>query len=244
MGATHVTPSTQPGGHTDGSPLSSDLDSTGFKGLPPFVDVVYGAVFGYGVFKTAEASHFDTSAQGGGVPLFLLVVTSIYLLFDYAQARMCTEKNGYRGLTRYALDIFIAIAFLFAYEEAARRSPYYLVALSILLILGGIWVQVLHKEHTDLKLNMRTLTLTHFLAAAVLAAVFLVGKIGAYKGVWDKWVNISVGSAFLLYSAIVSVFTDGALSDLEKGLLPIIPFYGPLHAVKRFLHLDYHQPQR
>src|SRR6266852_4877196 len=121
-------------------PPSTDLDTRGFRGLPPFVDVVYGAVLGFGVFKMAEAIPLaQTRTKGGGAPLFLLLVSSTYLMFDYAQSRMCTEKYPYTNLIRYSIDMFVATAYIFVFVQAYHASPYYLVALSILLTLSAVW---------------------------------------------------------------------------------------------------------
>jgi hypothetical protein len=221
-------------------PLSPqpDPDPRGFKGLPPFVDVVYGAVLGFGVFKIEEAIRkAGIPARGNDTPLFLLMITSIYLMFDYAQARMCTEKNCYKALTRYALDVFIAIAFVFAYVEAYDASVYYLFSLSILLCLGALWIRSLDKEYPHLKLRLKLLTNTHYFAAAVLLLLLSIRLAGILEETWDRWINVAVGSAFLIYSFVLSLVThDTDLTELERGLLPIIPLYAPIRAFKRAFH--------
>ena len=128
-------------------PPQPHADSRGLKGLPPFVDVVYWAVLGFGVFKIEEAIRTtEIPAMGNQTALFLLVVTSFYLVFDYAQARMCIERYPYRTLTRYSLDVFSAIAFVFAFVAANRASPYYLLWLSILLFLSACWIVSLDRN--------------------------------------------------------------------------------------------------
>lgn len=216
-----------------------DGDPRGFKGLPPFVDVVYGAVLGFGVFKIEEAIRkAGTPARGNVTPLFLLMITSVYLMFDYAQARMCTEKHCYRQLTRYALDVFIAIAFVFAYVEAYNASPYYLLWLSILLCLGALWIRSLDKEYPDLRLRLKLMTNTHYFAAAVLLVLLFIRLAGILKETWDEWINFGVGFAFLIYSFVLSLVThDTDLTELERGLLPIIPLYAPIRAFKSAFHL-------
>jgi hypothetical protein len=220
--------------------LTPDSDPRGFRGLPPFVDVVYGAVLGYGVLQIAEAIlKYNKGARGNATPLYLLVVTTIYLMFHYAQNRMCTEKTGYKSLTRYGLDMFIAIAFVLAYVAAYRASRLYLLVLASLLILEECWVETLQSEHPELQLKgrLRLLRCTHFIPAGVVVLLFGFLTFSSYGDWLDRWINVIVPAAFVGYSVVLSFATAETCTDLERGLLPIIPFFGLVRRFKEFFGL-------
>jgi hypothetical protein len=217
-----------------------DADPRGFRGLPPFVDVVYGAVLGFGVFKIEEAIRVaGIPGKGNETGLFLSIVTSIYLVFDYAYTKMCIGKYPYRTLTRYTVDMFSAIAFVFAYvaaNKANRASPYYLLWLAILLTLSAFWIVSLDKEYPN-QIRRKFLTHSHAWPVMVLFLT-LIARLFDSTGVVDQWIIYCVGFAFLAYSfglSLVAYLTD--VNELERGLLPIIPFYALIDAFMKSFQL-------
>jgi hypothetical protein len=213
-----------------------DSDERGMRGLPPFVDVVYGAVFGYGIIEAAQAVlHWKPKQPGNGTPVFLLIVTSVYLLFDYAQGRMFTEKHPYKGLTRFTLDLMIAGAFTVAYVTAASASTKYLLALAAILFLGAWWVSECRKEYPT------ELPRRHFIVVCHIAPLVAVLAIWAlrflpYPWITDRWhahVNLTVCLLYLAYCIVLTIITAGTrVTGLERSLLPIIPFYAPWRRVQ------------
>jgi hypothetical protein len=218
--------------------VEEEVDPKGLRGLPPFVDVVYGAVLGYGVFETAQAiQHWKSGQPGNGTPIFLLIVTSVYLLFDYAQGRMFTEKHQYLGLTRFTLDMAIAVTFTFAYIAAARASPLYLLALSGILFLGAWWVWACKSEYPQVLPHIRFISTSHVVPLGVLFFIWLLRFVHNEKFAtfWKSWVNLIVCLLYLLYCCILTIIAEESsfLSDIERSLLPIIPLYAPWGHIKR-----------
>ncbi len=207
------------------------VEERGLRGLPPFVDVVYGAVFGYGVFEIARAvEKFQPKQAGNATPMILLIAASVYLLFDYAQARMFTERHPYQGLTRFTLDVAIAVAFTFTYITAAKPSPNYLLTLGVILTLGAWWVAAGKSEYPEALKRSRFIIICHLAAAFVLIVIWGLGLVRqpAFAAFWHAWVNRAVGLLYLLYCLLLTIVTYGTrATEVERSLLPIIPLYGP-----------------
>jgi hypothetical protein len=222
---------------TSPTPARSDVvEERGLRGLPPFVDVVYGAVFGYGVLEIARSvQNWAPGHRGNAVPTFLLIVTSAYLLFDYAQARMFTEKNPYKGLTRFTLDMAVAVTFTFAYIAAINASPKYLLALAVILALGAWWVSACKTEYPLSLQHSRFIITCHIAAAVALVAIWGLGFLpyAWLTSQWRRWVNPIVCVLYLIYCFVLTLITaKSRLSDIERSLLPIIPLYAPWRRIK------------
>ncbi len=117
----------------------ADLD---YGCLHTFMDVVYGAVMGFGVYEVGKALE-PLLQTPPGVPswatLALLAFVSYYLVADVVEARIYTARFPYTGRDRFIADILIAACFLFAYMAAGKRSSALLLAMGGTMIGGGIW---------------------------------------------------------------------------------------------------------
>jgi len=214
--------------------LISDLEPKAFRGLMGFVDVIYGAVLGFGVIEMAEALKFlERNSKGNATPLVLLTATSLFLIFDYAQARMCIELYPYRGLARFTLDICIPIAFVFAFAAAFQARPIYLISITVILLLGASWLWACKLEYPALFQHFKALILAHVVPAGVLFVAWLAQFI--FKS-WADWINWIIGGLYFLYCVVASALTGGeSLMPLERRLLPIIPLHAPIRRFNRLV---------
>ncbi len=208
----------------------------------PFVDVVYAAVLSYGVLRTGEYVErlIDAPPPLKGTPLLLLIITSVYLIFDYGSARICTEAAPYKGLSRFTVDLLIAFAFLSCYIAALRASVHFLLALGLLLLLGGCWIYLCKSEYPGLLPNWRFVLKTHLIPSVLLLGVWMLASVVKWKYVlrYKNWLLPGAGGLFLLWSFFVSYLGDlGWITDLEMRLLPVIPLFRVLRASRNLLRM-------
>lgn len=116
--------------------------------LITFVDIVYGAVLGYGFFLVADAlkplflkSPVDWSA------VLLLTFTTNFLVGDYIEARLYTRVFPYKGRRRVTLDLLIAMTLFVVYVACPTESPMILMPLGVVFLLGGFWGITLEREY-------------------------------------------------------------------------------------------------
>lgn len=140
-----------------GSPVK-EKDWYNFRSLLPFVDVVYGATLSYIFVQIADGCRVLFHPRGGAVheqqpgevgPLIQVGLATLalnYLLQDYAEARLVTERYPYQGHQRFLIDLLIAALFLLVFTGAQEASAYLFVPFGLVFLCGAWWALVVEKE--------------------------------------------------------------------------------------------------
>jgi hypothetical protein len=118
-----------------------------YEVLLTFIDVLYSAVLGYGLFLAGEvlreyfqSHHFDWAKFG------LLGFSIFYLIGDYVDSRIFTAQYPYTCLRRFFIDVTIAIVFFVSFVAANVSSPLFLIVIASAFLLGSYWCWALDFE--------------------------------------------------------------------------------------------------
>lgn len=150
-------------GHRDhrGSKEIADRESSLNARLDGFVAVVYGAVlsFGFYIFATSLRSAFAPfelllggkwEGAKATIPHFqsgvLFLVTTHFLICDYAGMAKVNTLFPYQRRTRFFLDTVIAVLYLMLFQSCVNRSVLFPFEFALLLFFCSSWGNNLHME--------------------------------------------------------------------------------------------------
>lgn len=169
-----------------------------------FIDVVYGAVLGYGAYEVGTSLHpvlESPPSKPDWAALLLLAFVTYYLIADAVEARIYNARFPYQTRDRFLADLVVAGCFLFAYMAASGRSIGVLAGIAGTMCGGGIWAIFLENETRSRYqwLWPRILVASHFMGGIALSiAYYLLLRRGHYQlnthealliwvfyGIWD-----------------------------------------------------------
>jgi hypothetical protein len=200
-----------------------ELPHSEYQRLLPFIDVMYSAVLSYGLYLFSE--KLKPLFEGKPIdwsPLALLCFIMLYLVGDYIDARIYTDKFPYLHLSRFLIDLLISFAFFLAFVAGWASSPYALLCLAFVSLMGGIWVFFTYIEHFRKRpiRFLRLLIASHVAFAGVLVGHFYVTRSGPMTGhyVWTLWRDWGIIGGFYVFLEIVN-----NIPALEADLFPAFP---------------------
>jgi hypothetical protein len=217
---------------------ANDLEF-GYEGLTLVADLIYAGAIGLGMLRTAESFDDFLSARTHVLTsLFLLIITTVYLILDYAQARRCLGRYPYNGLMRFSVDIAIAMLFVISFVQASHSSPDLLVTFPFILVLGTLWVVLTRSEYPSILHRWKFVAFVHIFPAFILLICWGYRLWGSLKGAdlrqFDNRLTLGLIIAFVAWSCLISTYASLVeFSLLEQGLLPILPLIPIIKSLRR-----------
>ena len=194
-----------------------------FSKLVGVLDVLYGAVVGYGCYLIADtlSPWFRAQVEPAGINwirLLLLAFVTNYLIADLVEARILNTAFPYQGRARFTLDIMIVLTFFGAYQAAAFQSRAVFVCLGGAILLGGLWAIFLDREYRALAWSYPRLIIATHVTAALLC---FIGFSLSGHNVTAAVVTI-LGVGYLIWVAfIVALKVWHDVPPIECELFPV-----------------------
>lgn len=192
--------------------------------LLAFIDFLYAVVFGLVLSQTFEEVVLEpTKTTVEKIINVLLVVGVFYFLsWDWLHGRRLTVKNPYKGYGRFFIEVIIAFLAYGAALGAIEFQIYFLICLSLILLLGSLWAKMTIKEYPESEDKYELMVILIYQTVFAIA-----GGVSAF--IWYKSVNKAAGlfevMSFMLFGFVFLLYYDIWIERLE-GVMggPGVPF--------------------